>query len=276
MEPTIKLLFKAGLMLLLINIGYAQYINTTLENVSGTLQCNLTSLQEVYNGADWYEYELSLIELYSNSTAVLRDYTYDYSNTTLNLTLSRLETAFSCQSYVICKGVLWNATSFYLEDGEITEYFESINTSMYVNCTTTSTTSTTTITVTTTVTTLVGLTNYPTWFSAVTTYVNDRPKINISGGTQDTIPTGQGGLGNTTGLGTKILGLDTTKFLSLWVFVLIGFVMLAIGQLNRRFGVLVGNFLLDFCVLIGGWITLSMGVLVMINMIAILYWYGGD
>ena len=274
MGSTIKHISLMAWLLILSSVGFAQYLNVTLENVSGTLQCNSTSLQEVYNGADWYEWDLDIIELYTNGTALLRNTTYTVSNTTVNQTLSRLETVFSCQSYVICRGILWNATAYRLEDGNITEIYESLNTSVYVNCTTTSTSTSTSTS--TTVTTLTGLTNYPTWFSTPTTYINNRPKINISTGPNDTLPTGQGGLGNTTGLGTTILGMNKDKFIMLFVFILIGIVFLTVGQLSKRLGVMAGNLMLDFCVLVGGWFTIGMGPLVIINMIAVLYWYGGD
>jgi hypothetical protein len=255
---------KKLLILLIMLIGLCNIVcsyDFQLNNNSGEYNCSFTD----YAAGNYSELILvrnaTFINYYNTS------YSY-YSGDLMSYNIS--STDLTDFGYNICS---FSCIALTYDESESLLFGEE-DTFCHVATTTTSTTTSTTTTTTTTAapTTLVPPSS--SFYSTSTTQANNQGTI--PGLTGPTLPKGQGGLGNQSKMGDKVLGLSLQKFNFIWVYLIIGIIILTLSYFNKRFGLLMGAAMLDFAQFVGGWITLTISVLMFLNAIAAIYWFTED
>lgn len=213
-------------------------ITTTFYNNTSSIWCNL-SITGVNASTYWYSgYIANASQANPTNFHIIQSNT---SSQATNFTDRIITTMMDC-TYYYCFG------QFFFNDDEGTLYYNETTTSHNLSC---STTTTSTLSTTST---------YPT-----PTYPAEiRPVWGLNESENMT------GLQNTSGIGSKILGLSKTNFFVLASLLSITLVTISISRLSKAIGLIIGVTTADIFILVIQWISVPMSMLLLINVMAIL------
>jgi hypothetical protein len=220
------------------------YTNTTF------IECNLTT--------DPDDVPIMTEELWILNASSLKNYTFSYTPENLTLTYNA--------GHDICSdGNQFSCGASVLDENESEAYSQTVN-----FCSTSTSTSTSTSPSSTTTSPSSSTSSS---VSSTTTYFNYGSLPGLNG---SSINNGSGGLGNTTGLGSTILGLQTTDFLKYLALGIILTILLGLGSISIKFGTGGAAIATIFFVLVLPWLSpIPVSLLLVITFLCVIPFFIG-